>query len=238
MRLLGLISSYKEGRLIQHAARTALESCDAVYVLEGPAGPPLEADVPPTELGPLLERVELDAGVWPTDAEKRNHLLRWARGPLPCEPTWGLWIDADEVLVNGPYLRDWLELLAWQDEESPGAPPNARCPLRLIEADGSVSVSLAKLVRLDLIDHYTISIAACVDLDGKLAKGGNFHDTIGRYLRLDPDRSEKLEQGYLYWPPGPAPLDPYLVHRSILRHPRRAGLRLNEQEAAQIAKQG
>jgi hypothetical protein len=234
VRLLGLISSYREGPLIQHAIRTALEACDHVYVLEGPAGEPLQADVPASELGPYRDQVKYAAGRWRTDARKRTAMLEWAH--TFTGPTWALWLDADEVLVNGAYLRDWLQLMQWQDETNADPEPNARCPLRLVEVDGSVSISLVKCVRTDLIRDYRVSIAEATGLDGQPARAGNFHDTIDRYLAIDRERTAKLEQGYLYWPPGPAPLDPYIVHRSILRHPARAGLRMNEQEAAEIAK--
>lgn len=232
MRVVGLISSYKEGPLIQHAIRTAMEACDSVYVLEGPAGAPLEAEVPETELGDYSGRVQIDAGRWRSDARKRTVLLQWAQreygGPL-----WGLWLDADEVLVNGEYLRDWLQLLTWQEQSGGGRAE--RCPLRLVELDGSISVTFAKLVRIDLVRSYEVSIAELLDEHGQIAKAGNFHDSFARYLDLDPGRAAKLGQGYLYWPPGPAPLDPYIVHRSSLRHPARAGLRMNEQEASELA---
>ena len=48
--IVGLCSSYLEGPLVQAAVRSLLVACDRVVVFEGPAGPPFEEDVPPTDL--------------------------------------------------------------------------------------------------------------------------------------------------------------------------------------------
>lgn len=226
--IIGLVSTYLEGPTARHAIRTALQACDRVLVCEGPAGPPLDADVPETwRPDPHPGNLHWNSGRWRTDARKRTWMLDYAKRVWP-EARWGLWLDGDEVLVNPEYLRDWTTLSDHRGDE--------RLPLRLIELDGSVSITLVKLVRIDLIRSYTVSLANTTGPDGQAHSAGNFHDTMGRYLGVDRERAAKLEAGYLYVPPGPAPLDPYIVHRPLLRHPDRAGLRLNEQEAAEIAK--
>lgn len=212
-------------------------------MFEGPAGPPLEADCPPTDLGQyaLLAKAALGReepifyreGTWRSDARKRTAMLEYAH--RFGEHVWVIWLDADELLVNGEWLRDWLQYLQWHDDTHPDEPPNARCPVKLIELDGSISTSLVKIVRADLIRDYTLSIANVTDLEGRPAAAGNFHAHIASYLSADPGRARKFEEGFLYWPPGPGPLDPFIVHRSMLRHPLRAGLRMNEQEARELA---
>ncbi len=228
--IVGLISSYREGRTVQHAIRTALEACDKVIVVEGPAGPPLEADCPPTDLGAWADdpRVSYHEGRWRSDARKRTAILTNVR-ELPA-PVWGLWLDADEVLVNGEYLRDWTDWIGWQDEAD--ETPTMRIPLRLVELDGSISMCYVKLLRVDLVRSYELSIANLTNTHGITEQAGNLHEHISGWMRSHPRAAE----GFLYWPAGPAPCDPYIVHRSMLRHPNRAGLRLHEQEAQEIAR--
>jgi hypothetical protein len=150
-------------------------------------------------------------------------------------PVWGLWLDGDEVLVNPDYLRDWTDYFDRQNEqlESAHEAPIMRIPLRLIELDGSISMSYVKLLRVDLVRSYQLSIANLTNTAGILEKAGNLHEHLSGWAATHPRAGE----GYLYWPPGPAPLDPFIVHRSLLRHPNRAGLRLHEQEAELIARQ-
>jgi hypothetical protein len=239
--LLGLISTYKEGPTARHAIRTALEACDRVLVCEGPAGPPLQADVPETDMSDFATKYNrrwypdfrddlvIQHGRWSSDAKKRTWMLNHARETKLIDgPTFGLWLDGDEILVNPQYLRDWTDYATWHDHE--------RLPLRLIDQNGAISVTLVKLVRVDLIRSYEVSLVNTTGPGGETHQAGNFQDTIQRYQAVDPERWSQIEQGYLFTSPGPAPLDPYIVHRPLLRHPARAGLRMNEQEAAELAK--
>ena len=229
--ILGLISTYKEGRLAYGAIRSALEACDHVYVLEGPAGEPLDAEVPETFLGEYADdpRVTFATGRWRTDAKKRTAMVEWAHRKSD-GATWGLWLDCDEVLVNGQYLPDWLSHLGWMDETDDV--PTMRQPLRLVELDGSISVTYVKLIRIDLVSEYRVSIANLINTFGVEEKAGNLQEHVGPWLDAHPQASK----GYMYWPPGPGPLDPFIVHRSMLRHPARAGLRLHTQELTELAK--
>jgi hypothetical protein len=246
--IVALISTYLEGRQAQHAVRSALAACDRVIVVEGQAGPALPdaGKVPPTDLGGYSRRVNYHAGRWRSDAEKRTAMLEHIRHLQA--PVWVLWLDGDEMLVNGEYLRDWVEHIQWRDEleraewikvaptrdliEQNAPAPTMRIPLRLVELDGSISMSYVKLVRGDLVKSYDLSIANLINSAGIAEQAGNLHEHISGWMAAHPRAGE----GYLYWPPGPGPLDPFIVHRSLLRHPLRAGLRMNEQEAAEIAK--
>jgi hypothetical protein len=226
--LLGLISTYKEGKTARHAVRSALQACERVIVFEGPAGPPLQADVPATN---VTEGVEVIHGRWRSDARKRTAMLDHCRAQSWWQPpVWGLWLDGDEVLVNPEYLTDWTDYFDWQNESN-GDEPVMRIPLRLVELDGSISMSYVKLLRVDLVKSYELSIANLTNTVGITEKAGNLHEHLSGWAASHPRAAE----GYLYWPPGPAPLDPFIVHRSLLRHPSRAGLRLHEQEAEMIA---
>lgn len=263
--IVALISTYLEGRTVQHAIRSALTACDRVIVVEGQAGPALPdaGKVPPTDLGDYAglrglkdfsPGVSYHAGRWGSDAEKRTAMLEHVRKLEP--PVWVLWLDGDEVLVNGEYLRDWVDYIAWTDQLEreewlitrlgnskpvvgpytvpPEPAPTMRIPLRLVELDGSISMSYVKMIRGDLVQSYELSIANLTNTAGVGEQAGNLHEHISGWMQKHPRAAE----GYLYWPPGPAPLDPFIVHRSLLRHPLRAGLRMNEQEAEQIAARG
>jgi hypothetical protein len=231
--LLGLISTYKEGTTARHAIRSALEACDRLLICEGPAGPPLEGAAVPGTWMPADERAEIITGRWRSDARKRTAMLEHARSQTWwAAPVWGLWLDGDEVLVNPEYLADWTDFFDWQNETA-GEEPVMRIPLRLVELDGSISMSYVKLLRVDLVRSYDLSIANLTNTLGIVEKAGNLHEHLTGWVASHPRAAE----GYLYWPPGPAPLDPFIVHRSLLRHPARAGLRLHEQEAEMIARE-
>ena len=246
--IVGLCSSYKEGPLVQGAIRSLLAACDRVVVFEGPAGPPLEEDVPESDFSPwgasmlndlvnptrspMVTGVVIRSGRWATDAKKRTAMIESLR-PFT-EPTWGVWIDGDEVLCNPDYMRDWLNFADWKEEET--GVQNLGWPLKIVEMDGSIAVVQAKVLRVDRIDSYSVSSSVFTNAMGVLEGRGNYRAHITEFgtdvhLRqlADPD------EGWLFhWPP--LPCEPYIMHRSKLRHPRRSGLRLHEQEAEEIVK--
>lgn len=249
MKLLALISSYREGTLIRGAINSAMGGTDEVIVFEGPAGPPLEADCPATDAGFLRELCTWREGTWRTDAEKRTAMIAETRKYEP--PVWAVMVDGDEILMHGQYLRDELQALMWQ-EEAEGGDPFLGWPMKLVEHDGSVAVCRAKVLRLDLIDSYSVSSSVFKTAVGTMHGEGNLQvrlsdlpqsiglerlqqrivDSVGlqkqELLQLWEEMTDKL----VLVPPLPG--EPHLVHRSHLRHPNRRGLRMHEQEAAEI----
>jgi hypothetical protein len=253
--IVGLCSSYKEGPLVQGAIRSLLQACDRVVVFEGPAGTPLDEDVPLSDFTPygrrMLNDYELDffasdlsmpltiqVGIWSTDAKKRTAMIEHLRPEIRAaeeeEPVWGVWIDGDEVLCNPEYLRDWLNFADWKEQET--GVKNMGWPLKLVEMTGDIAIVQAKVLRIDRLDSYSVSSSVFRNAMGALESRGNYRASISDFpiheqLRQlgDPDG------GYLFaWPP--LPCEPYIMHRSALRHPRRSGLRLLEQEAVEIEK--
>lgn len=226
---------------MQGAIRSLLAACDRVVVFEGPAGEPLEAAVPPSDFSPwwdgwapqaTIYNPAFTRGKWSTDAKKRTAMIESLR-PFT-EPTWGVWVDGDEVLCNPEYLRDWLNFADWKEEES--GVKNLGWPLKLVEMDGSIAVCQAKVLRVDRIDGYSVSSSVFRDALGQLHGRGNYRATIdefgtGHHLRQLGEENG----GYLFaWPP--LPCESFIMHRSKLRHPKRTGLRMHEQEADEIAK--
>jgi hypothetical protein len=104
-------------------------------------------------------------------------------------------------------------------------------PLWVKEADGSLGVTSGRLVRLDLIRSYQVSVSVVEDVGGEEQGLGNVTTDARLWLEL---WMQATESGRLVaWPPGPG--DSCIVHRSNLRHPARRGLRMHHQEAAELA---
>lgn len=158
------------------------------------------------------------------EAKRRN-----GNGPL-----WGVWLDGDELLAHGEYLRDRLQAILWNDEADGTGRPTIHAPLWVVEADGSMAVTTGRLVRLDLIRSYDISVSVVTNSRGIEEGFGNRQTDARLWLEV---WMRAVETGrMLAWPPGP--LEPCIVHRSGLRHPARRGLRLHRQEADELRKAG
>lgn len=233
--IVGLCSSYKEGPLVQAAIGSLLEACDEVLLMEGPAGEPLTEPVPETDLGPFANfpHLTLRDGRWRTDARKRQAMLEWTRQFDP--PVWGMIVDADEALCNGLFLQHWVRRLDWHEEVNPDVEYVGR-PLRIIEADGAVGWVRGRLLRMDRLVEYKVSTSVFT-VKGSLEPykgGGNTPDMIEDWIK---PRTPYFEKGQMCLDP-PLPMEPYLVHLSILRHPWRTGLRLHEQEKRELALAG
>lgn len=246
MNVVGMVSAYKEGRLIRNAVNSLLRvGLDALYVYEGPAGPPLDDDVPDTDYGENLLSprqvgpiIHVHEGRWRTDARKRDAMLQHAKRDWPGSDTWAVVIDGDEVLWNAEYLRDLIE--AVHDENTfrgrtildPDNAPVARIPLRLMEREGSLSAITGRVYRIDLIREYNISSSVITNVSGVKEGWGNVPELSPLYLE---GMLRAIDKGHLLaWPPFPC--EPVIVHRPHLRHPLRRGLRMSEQETVELTK--
>ena len=237
MNVVGKVSAYKEGTLVRAAIESVLRvGLDRLYIFEGPAGEPLGDDVPDSEYPPLTSLdgisgmpVRLQTNRWRTDARKRNAMLQEAKTDFP-GPLWGVIVDADEVLVNGEYLRDRLQSVMWQDEID-GA-PTARLPLHLVEHDGGMHLITARVIRCDLVRSIDHSSSVVTNTAGVQEGWGNLAARSAVWIEgwlAAIDRGQMIA-----WPP--LPCEPHIVHRSNLRHPARKRLRMSEQEAVEFAK--
>lgn len=242
MRVIGLVSSFREGRLTLGCLRSLhAVGLDDLLVSEGPAGELPEGimEAPPSEWPEGMEGL-VNHGRWRTDARKRDAMLKEAKRrhrPLvpgaAQEPLWGIWLDGDEILHGAEYVRDRLQGVLWEDEAR-GGPPTLNLPLWVKEPDGSLGVTSGRLVRLDLLTEYRISLSVATVVGGSEQGLGNVTTDARLWLEL---WMQATESGRLVcWPPGPG--DACIVHRSHLRHPARKGLRLHEQEAVELRKAG
>src|SRR5215469_15265455 len=113
--IICLISSYKEGALIQGAIRSAFGFCKTIYVCEG-LTEPTEVEGEETNLGDYspdravggLGDIRYHSGRWKLESDKRTGMIRAAKRDFGSEDFWILTLDADEVLVWGENLRDYL----------------------------------------------------------------------------------------------------------------------------------
>lgn len=231
MKIVGLVSAYKEGALVQEAIRSIDRvDLDDLLVYEGPAGEPLGDDMPDSD---YLGSKSIERGRWRTDARKRQAMLEEAKRRNPDEPLWGVWLDGDEILCNGEYLRDILQWCEWESERDPEN-PWMRWPLRLVEADGAIATISNRVVRLDLIRSYDISTSVVTDVNGIERAWGNVAEDAELWMQhflgaLDHGRMTA-------WPP--LPCEPHIFHRSHLRHPLRRAHRMHAQEADELRKAG
>lgn len=232
IQLVVLMSLYKEGHLAYEGFKSVLELDCPVIIYEGPAGPPLPQEVPDTDYS-LFGRTSVHRGSWPSDAAKRTSMVKYAqkhwKGPL-----WGLWLDGDDLLVNGKWLPGILQAITDQDAvDGDPAEPVAGWPMLIIENDGSVGINMSRCLRIDLVDEYLVS-SSVIRMKGgaELAVG-----LIPYPWHQWRKRREDAPEGWEFLRP-PIPTEPFTVHRPHLRHPLRRQHRLHQAEPAELDRLG
>jgi hypothetical protein len=248
--VIGLMSTWREGDLARGAYRSLKAAdLDAVIVCEGLAGPQPDdwQAMPETALTPTF------SGSWGTDAAKLTEMLTFARERYD-RPLWGLWLAADELLVNGELLRDFLQRVQWEDERQgrhilkPDNGPTFSVPLTQVEHDGSLGRVLSRVVRLDLIRRYVVSSHVIELVTGQVLQHGARPLTLNdlpQMMALEaaskagPDADRLCEEigGRVFVPPIFAG-EPYTIHRPHLRHPARQAVRMYEQEDRELERLG
>jgi hypothetical protein len=205
VKIVGLVSCYREGSLVA-AAVASLRHLDFTLVFEGPVeGNPVSGK--PSQL-PRFDQAEgrVVNGSWDSDAGKRTAMVEWVRSRRYLQDpdgVWGLWLDADEILLWGEYLHDWVARVAEQDADVGG------WPLALTELDGSVTICMGKLLRVDRVRRYLAS-SSYLEFDDGTRK------TLGNVPAWTPTGGP--QPGVAGWRARP-PLqgEPHLLHRPILR---------------------
>lgn len=216
-----LISSYREGELIQGAIRSASACADRIIVWEGATNAKASPTAgEKTKLGPMqLEVNDFHSGIWPDESAKRNAMLELARKWMKGKPFWILTLDADEILLWGEYLGDWLNALR------PGYPRSDQnvAPLKLTvpgfddeTKNGPVTyIQPSRLVHSSLVGRYTNGLVLAETPDG--AK-----------LDFSAYRSENP----------PVFGEPHIHHRYYLRRPDRAAMRGTVLERDELERSG
>lgn len=231
VRLVALVSTYREGGLALAAVASVAPHVDGVLVLDGPFGlePPEGGDPSDWRRLPGNAVVRHGDQPWLDDAAKRTAHAEWARqsrwwreknGELPL---WGLIVDGDEILVNGEHVRAWCERARSED----------RClALRITEWDGTVMRTFHRLVRLDLLARYHLGAHQLEWKDSTVVF------TYPNYPEWSPDpqvsaQAAEVRAAGLLQPPFRQPLqgEPHIHHRPYLRQDDRFANRASDAEA-------
>jgi hypothetical protein len=212
--IVGIIPTYREGPLAAAAVRSLLQCCQSVHVAEGPIGEPT-GDGYPTDLKEFAKnpRVAIRHGAWATEIEKRNDMLARTRRYKP--PVWGVFLDADEIMVGA----EWVPDLIWAGEVNNEAEGRdvATVPLLRVEVDGSVG-EITRLVRVDLVERHVLSMSQW------------------KFFSSDVTATFPVSA---VWRPGepmteiarpPLPGEPHIYHRAYYRPPKRGEHRLYKTE--------
>lgn len=240
-----LISSYREGLLLRSTVESARQSCDVISVFEGAvesdssreyAVTVKESGIWPGYFG---SGIATCFGTWKTDAAKRTFMLRWAKSHREQhykdidEPQWVLWLDGDEILVWGEYLRDYCDRA--DRETAVGG-----FPLRIVEQDGSVYQSYGRIFQAEAVaeileSSYQVQLASGMVIalpNTPLCSSGGIplnppsHGSLG--FKLDPS-SEEVKK-WLAMSRPPLQGEPHILHRPMLRNPARNVRRLHQDE--------
>ena len=203
------MSTYKEGILPQGAIRSVLKCTQNIIVFEGTTEKEIENSelYPPTDLGGY-KRYLAHKGFWTSESEKRTAMLHYAKHKFG-QNFWCLLIDADEILVWGEYLPDWLGQLkpGWGSDENV-------VPIKLTEGimredDGTLWTDIAPshLYHSCIIERYSVGAWQIQAKNGMVA-------VLDRQRALRP----------------PAMGEPHIHHRSYLRRGERFKFRANQHE--------
>lgn len=221
--IVGLMSTYREGTLAMGALRSLLPAVDAVFILDGHVEgvQPSNDNATPTEQMQALapDKVHVHTRIpkgapWRDDADKRNAALRWAKQE---GAEWAVWLDGDEVLLWGEYLRDMTALA----DETTGA---GGFPLRIVELDGSVAYSYGRVFRPRQIRKFLIGSSQAELHNGVVVGLPNMPICGAGGIPVHPDgvwqpgQMTPEEQGaWLARARPPVAGEPHVLHRAALR---------------------
>ena len=234
--IVGLVSCYREGALVQLAVQSALDGCDFVLVVDAPIAGGAERGEPSN-----FEPLRVKGGHWKprlsivqegsipttfaTDAAKRTFMVERARNVYgrperlrKGDRLWGVWVDGDERLMFPEMLRHYIAR-----GEHTGSP---NFPLRLVEAHGgAVSLCYGKVVDLQAVERYLAS-----SYEVQL-----FGETISRAWGNDNTHWNWERGGNVAGARPPVQGEPHLLHLSSLRPPGRDAERMHQAEADELA---
>ena len=220
--LVGLVSSFREGRLIRSALASLAPHVDRVYVLDGPFG-----EAPAAGEESQLDRLPGNVvvrygGAWADDAAKRTELVRWAASrEQDIRPVFGFVLDGDELLVNGEWVRDFAER---------ARPEDRALACRIVEWDGTVVRTFCRILRVDLVERFELGAFQVRWVDSPIVHPFPNYVEVGG--NLEPH--QLAEHHAMMSPPYRAPLqgEPHVLHRNFLRPDDRFASRASQAEVA------
>lgn len=231
------MSSYREGRLGLSAARSVLPACDALVLYEGAVGTPTGGG-DPTPVREIKEAAAAagvgcwyEEGSYETDALKRTALLECAQDISNPTPFWAFWIDGDEILLWGEYLRDYFDRAG----HISGA---GGFPIRIVELDGSVAKSHGRVFRGDLVAGFEEGSYQVKLKNGMLVALPNEPICVSGGVPVARADGEPVQVEDLADLRPPLHGEPHFLHRTWLRSPERQARRLNTDEPGWYDRQG
>jgi len=226
LKIIALISSFEEHPDMLDSCIESARDLDEIFVMDGPTTFPLNKfDYTWTPYStPNHVQYKKGTGVWKSDADKRSEML-WQAQAWDHD-AWGLWIDADEILLYGQYLRDHINRAT---EESA-----AGYTIRIVEYDGSVASCYGKLIRLGSIRSYTMSSYEVILENGITVALPNVPICSAGGIPIGEIEGRDDPQLALKRPPVIG--EPHLLHRHGLRSPKREAPRLHDKEAESFDK--
>lgn len=244
--IVGLISSYRESRLIVECVRSLLDGCNLVLVADGPVADGGATKGEESDLSPFnqtgigrphwIPRLRVVKAKWDSDADKRSYLVDWAKNECRVpegEPLWLVWLDGDELLLWPHLLQDWIRRGGAEGDVHEN--PVGGIGLRICELDGTVAIGTGRVIRGDLVARYLVS-SYQVELTSGMVVALPYVPVCGPgSIPLaptpQPERGSVEENRWLSNARAPVQGEPHILHRSILRPPGRDVERLHDAEA-------
>jgi hypothetical protein len=242
--IVGLCSSFREGRLVRGAVESLAEGCEVVLVLEGPAPHDREPLGKESELRGLPANVIVRRESHDDDAAKRTALVQWAQAlhkrrsyHHSRSPLWLVWCDADEILLWSRYLPDYLEHLEQSSDAYANENATGGFGLRHVEPDGSVHLSTGRVLNGHTAFRYLVS-GYQLELDSGMivalpllplcsAGGIPLSPNSVQLTQLTPETQDE----WLAQHRPPLDGEPHTLHRHPLRSKPRARQRMHVDEA-------
>lgn len=228
MHILALISTFEEE---DHMLNAAIDSVnvlnDKIMVYDGSVKG-MKNDVSiqwQTKLTPKGTPYSYFKGHWKSDADKRTEMLKEAQAVD--EDAWAIWIDSDEILLYGEYLRNHC-YRAEQETATGGT------TIRIVEYDGSVAQCYGKVIRIGNVRRYVMSSYEIELFNGMTVALPNVPICSAGGIPIGEikDRDDPI----LALNRPPLIGEPHLLHRHGLRNPERTAPRLHDEEADSFQK--
>lgn len=226
MKIIALISSYQEGELLNSAIDSTLP-LDMTMVFEGmtTADANIDGKFLHPKISPNGVSYRYYEGWWKSDADKRTDMLEEAKAYD--DDAWIIWVDADEILLYGEYLKDHVRR-AEQETATGGT------TIRIVEYDGSVAQCYGKIVRASKIKHYIMSSYEIELENGMVVALPNVPICSAGGIPIGEITQRDDPMFGINRPPLIG--EPHLLHRHGLRDPKREAPRLHDKEAEDFQK--
>jgi len=222
MDLVTLISVFEEEDHMLNAAIDSAKISDRIMVYDGPIKAMKNRVLNSWEVKrtPRGTTYYFFTGHWKSDADKRTDMLIEAQADN--YDAWALWLDGDEILLYGEYLKDHC-YRAEQETATGGT------TIRIVEYDGSVAQCYGKLIRVGAVRSYLMSSYEIELENGMTVALPNVPICSAGGIPIGEIKGRDDPMLALNRPPLMG--EPHLLHRHGLRNPERTAPRLHDEEA-------